>query len=150
MTATTFILVAQAIASGAMCGLIWFVQVVHYPMFVRIAGDASRAYAIEHQRRTTWVVAPLMLVELVTAAMIAMSPPPGIGRGLALFGLVVVLLLWASTALLQAPLHGKLAREGHSNEAVASLVRGNWGRTLLWTVRAVVATWMLHAASIAG
>jgi hypothetical protein len=78
MTSTEVILGAQAIASGAMCGLIWFVQVVHYPLFARVGGDGSKAYAAEHQRRTTLVVGPLMLVEIATAALIALKPS---GRG---------------------------------------------------------------------
>jgi len=65
------ILVAQAVASGAMCGLIWFVQVVHYPLFATITGAGSREHAIENQRRTSPVVIPFMAVELATAVAVA-------------------------------------------------------------------------------
>ncbi|MFM9057608.1 MAG: hypothetical protein ACKOSQ_00510 [Planctomycetaceae bacterium] len=33
---------AQALASAAMCGVIWFVQVVHYPLFARRIGRHDR------------------------------------------------------------------------------------------------------------
>ncbi len=140
------ILMAQAVASGAMCGLIWFVQVVHYPLFAAITGDHSRDFAVEHQRRTTPVVLPFMLVELVSAAAIAVWPPAGVSRGLAAAGLALVVVIWLSTFLLQVPLHGRLAAEGHTGEAVTRLVRGNWIRTIGWTARAVLAAWMLRAA----
>ncbi len=140
------ILVAQAVASAAMCGLIWFVQGVHYPMFAAIAGDRSRDYALENQRRTTPVVVPFMLVELVAAAAIACWPPAGVGRGIALAGLALVAVIWLSTFLVQVPLHARLAGDGHSPAAVAALVRGNWIRTVAWTARAVLAAWMLRVA----
>jgi len=140
------ILAAQALASGAMCGLIWFVQVVHYPLFAASSGHASSAYALENQRRTSWVVVPFMLVEMATAALVALDPPAGIGRGPAVGGVVLILAIWLSTALLQMPLHARLAREGHAATTVASLVRGNWFRTMAWTGRAVLAIWMLRVA----
>lgn len=146
MSLTEAVLVAQAVASGAMCGLIWFVQVVHYPLFAAIGGDRSSDYAHENQRRTTPVVLPFMLVEVVTAMTIAVWPPQGIPPWLAAVGFALVAIIWGSTFLLQVPLHGRLARDGHASDVVAALVRGNWIRTVAWTARAVLAAWMLRAA----
>jgi hypothetical protein len=147
VTATDWILGAQALASGAMCGLIWFVQVVHYPLFGRVVGDAAVPYAHDHQRLTPLVVIPPMLVEGITSLVIAARPPEGIGRAAAWSGLVLVLALWASTGAIQMPLHRRLGQEGHAPAAVRRLVRGNWFRTLLWTARAVLALWMLRVAA---
>jgi hypothetical protein len=147
VTAPDLVLAAQAFASAAMCGLIWFVQVVHYPLFAWVTGSSAQAYAAEHQRRTAVVVIPFMLVEGLTAALVAVNPPPGIPRSAAFAGLVIVLLLWAGTGLVQMPLHGRLGREGHVRGAVAALVRSNWLRTTLWTARGLLAVWMLRAAA---
>jgi hypothetical protein len=147
VTLTELLLAAQAVASAAMCGLIWFVQLVHYPLFARIEGDASRAFADDHQARTGRVVIPFMLVEGVTSAVIAWAPPPGVPRWLALAGLMLAIAIWLSTALVQMPLHARLAREGHAADTVAALVRSNWPRTLLWSLRAALAAWMLAVAA---
>ena len=147
MTPTEFVLAAQAIASAAMCGLIWFVQVVHYPLFARIEGEASGVFAAENQARTGPVVIPFMLVEGFAAAIIAWSPPQGVPRAAAIAGLAAVIAIWLSTACLQMPLHARLSREGHSVDAVAALVRSNWLRTVLWSARAVLAVWMMFAAA---
>jgi len=140
------ILAAQAWASAAMCGLIWFVQLVHYPLFARVGGERSAEHAAENQRRTSWVVVPFMLVEMAAAIAIAIVPPAGIGRGVAVAGVVLVIVIWASTVLVQMPLHARLGPEGHAPEVVAALVRTNWFRTAAWTVRAALAIWMLHVA----
>ncbi len=145
MTTMEIVLAAQALASGVMCGVIWFVQVVHYPLFARVDTDAT-TYAAENQARTGRVVIPPMLVEGATAALVALAPPPGIGRPAALVGLGLVAVLWLSTALVQMPLHHRLGTAGHQPETVEALVRGNWCRTLLWTVRAILALWMLRVA----
>jgi len=146
MTWVDALLVTQAIASGAMCGIIWFVQIVHYPLFGAIPGAGSTDYAREHQRRTPLLVVPLMLVEGLTAALLAAAPPAAIGRPATVAGVALIALIWLSTACVQMPQHARLGRQGHDPAAVATLVRRNWPRTLLWTGRAVLAAWMLYAA----
>lgn len=146
MTATDLVLAAQALASAAMCGLIWFVQIVHYPLFGRVRGAEGRDYSAEHQRRTSLVVIPPMLVEGLTAGILAFKPPSGIPSLAAWAGFAVVLCLWWSTGAVQMPLHIRLGRDGHAPETVAALVRSNWVRTILWSARAVLAIWMLRAA----
>ena len=47
MTPTEIILLLQAVASGAMCGIIWFVQLVHYPLFSWGVRD-EQTYALEN------------------------------------------------------------------------------------------------------
>lgn len=147
MTTTDGVLLVQAIASSAMCGLIWFVQVVHYPLFARVLGAESKDFATAHQERTKFVVIPFMLAEGLTAAAVAWAPPPGVPPSLALAGVALVAGLWLSTACVQMPLHGRLARDGHLPETVTALVRSNWLRTLLWSLRAAVAAWMLRAVA---
>ena len=80
MSVPTALLVAQAVASGMMAGIIWFVQVVHYPLFAAVPG-ADGGYARENQARTARVVLPPMLVEAAAAAWLAVDPPAAVGRG---------------------------------------------------------------------
>ncbi len=146
MTFPETVLAAQALASSAMCGLIWFVQMVHYPLFACTDTTHSPDYPDENQRRTAPVVIPPMLIEAVTAAIIAANPPPAIGRPAALAGLAMVAALWLSTLFVQMPLHARLKHDGHAPATVAALVKSNWARTALWSARALLAIWMLHAA----
>lgn len=145
MTMLEIVLIAQTVASGMMAGIIWFVQVVHYPLFAAVAGPGDADYARANQARTSLVVLPPMLVEATAACWLAAWPPAGIGRGPAVIGLGLVALVWLSTLAVQMPLHARLAREGHAIGVVATLVRSNWPRTLLWTARAILAAWMLTA-----
>lgn len=137
------VLVAHAAATWAMTGLIWFVQIVHYPLFANVGRQEFTAYEAAHARLTTWVVAPLMLAELIAALSIVLSAPQPIPSRERWLGLAMVGALWLSTAAVQVPLHNRLAA-GFDAGAWAALVRSNWIRTLVWSVRALLAArWLL-------
>lgn len=128
--------VIHAAATLMMAGLIWFVQLVHYPMLGRYERftDAHR----EHMRRTTWVVAPLMTAEALSAVMLAVLCWSGPGRGVTLAGLGLLAMVWGSTVFVQVPCHARL-RHGNDEATLRRLVRTNWVRTAGWSARSVVA-----------
>jgi len=151
MDTQTLIPHAHAFATLAMAGLIWFVQINHYPLFAIVAeaGDGGwTRYERAHQSRTTVVVMPLMLAELATAMWLALDRPDGAGAGLAPAGLALLGVLWASTFLVAVPLHRRLAR-GFRAETHRALVLTNWIRTLAWTARGVLALAVLEQAASA-
>jgi hypothetical protein len=84
-----------------------------------------------------------MLVELVAA--VALVLPTGELRGPALAGLALLAVVWLSTALLQVPCHRRLER-GFDGAVVRRLVSTNWIRTLAWTLRAMLALWLVVLA----
>ncbi|MHC4080233.1 MAG: hypothetical protein ACYS15_09345 [Planctomycetota bacterium] len=131
-----------------MTGLIWFVQIVHYPLMRRVGAVDFVAYERHHMQRTTWVVAPLMLLEAVTAVLIAATAPAGVSRVLAWSGLALVAWIWFSTAALQVPCHRRL-QAGFDPATLSRLVATNWGRTAAWSVRSVLALALLGAANAA-
>ena len=136
-------LLAHAAVTWFLVGLIWTVQVVHYPLFAEIGEDRRLGYQAQHMRRITWVVGPTMLAELGLAAALVLRPPPGADPVLAAWGLGLLLVIWLSTALLQGPAHGRLAARSSERDLVL-LVRSNWIRTILWTVRGGLALALLH------
>ena len=79
-----------------------------------------------------------MLIELAMAGWLAFHAP----GWLTLTGAGLLLGIWAATGLLQVPQHRALARR-RSGEVIASLVRTNGIRTLLWMGRGVVAAMLL-------
>ena len=136
------ILVVHAVSTLAMVGVIWFVQIVHYPVVGLVTAPRFAEYEQEHQRRTTWVVAPLMLLEAMTALVLVWSTQLSVAS---LIGLISLVLIWLSTFLIQVPCHTALS--DHFDAAVhRRLVQSNWLRTVLWTLRGGLAVWMLGLA----
>ncbi len=123
----------------ALFGLIWFVQIVHYPLHRLVAPAEFPRYEAEHADRTGYVAAPLMILELGTALALLLPRwrPAFIPARDAWLGAALVALLWLTTFAIQVPLHNRLHR-AHNPAAIARLIRTNWIRTLLWSARSVL------------
>jgi hypothetical protein len=138
-------LVAHAAATWYMTGVIWMVQLVHYPLFARVGEATFTEYQRAHVAGMTPVVLPAMLIELVCAATFAFRPHLIHQPISARVGFALVLALWASTFLVQVPLHDRLLL-GFDAQAHGWLVATNWLRTALWTLRGLLAGDMLLRA----
>ena len=133
MDSASLLPAAHAGATLFMTGVIWFVQVVHYPLFARTGAAGFADYERDHARRTGWVVGPAMMLELLLALALAAR-----GGMAAWAGLALLAVIWLSTALVQVPLHRRL-QGGFDAAAHRRLVRTNWLRTAAWTLRAALA-----------
>ena len=135
-----WLLLLHAVTTLFMVGVIWFVQVVHYPLFSRVGEAQFPEYEHHHARRTGWVVGPPMLVELGTAIATAWC----LGGALAWCGLGLLAVVWTSTGLWQVPAHRRL--EGGFDAAVQRrLVSTNWVRTVAWSARGIIACALIVA-----
>ncbi|MFN8546781.1 MAG: hypothetical protein U0527_02105 [Candidatus Eisenbacteria bacterium] len=127
----------------ALVGLIWTVQLVHYPLFDRVERARFSEFERDHSMRISRIAAPLMLFEAVSGAVLVLVAPTGLesARLWLSVGLALIVLIWLSTFLLQVPRHRELAR-GFDAEAHGALVRSNWIRTVAWTARGALLAWL--------
>ena len=139
----------QVACALAMTGLIWFVQIVHYPLFLEVGDSSFARYETSHVRRTGWVVFVPMLLELI-ASLAALYPglrAPQLARSQAVALACLVVVIWLSTGLVQVPLHDALGR-APSHALMERLVLTNWMRTLAWTARSVILLTSLFRALV--
>lgn len=126
------ILAAHIFCCLFMTGVIWFVQVVHYPLFSIVSEDRLPQYMQKHQQWTSLVVTPIMLVELITGFALLIHSQT--------FDWVIQMIalgvIWASTLFLQIPCHQKLLQK-FDQKVHQRLIWTNWIRTLLWTARSI-------------
>ena len=125
-----------------MVGLIWFVQVVHYPLLARFGAETSTSVAEEHQRRTGYVVALPMAVEGITTLALLVDAPSSVWVGWPWIGAILLAIVLLSTVLLSVPLHARMAR-AHDERTGRRLVLTNWPRTIGWTARGVISAVMV-------
>jgi hypothetical protein len=121
-------------ATWAMAGIIWSVQQVQYPLFMRVEQAQFPRYHEAHVKRIGPIVAPLMLVEAVSGVALLWH---GAQSPLFLVALGFLAVVWVSTFALQVPLHRQLASRWNPRH-VRTLVRTNWVRTWGWSARAVL------------
>lgn len=129
---------AHAVSTLLLTGMIWTVQVVHYPLFTRVGPDGFVAYEASHSVRMAALVAVPWSVQGLTTAGLLLVPPPGVptplvGAAAALAATPVVVTLLASV-----PAHRQLG-DGFDAAVHRRLVRTNWVRTAAWSVHSGVA-----------
>lgn len=125
------LLVIHFAATWALVGLIWTIQVVHYPLLKDVGREGFVAYHERHLVLITWVVGPLMLAEVSSAAFLFY-----LGERSVLFGISLgaLALIWGSTWFCQVPLYHKLT-QGYDAPTIEHLVRANMWRMAGWTLR---------------
>lgn len=118
-------------------GVIWTIQLVHYPLFARVGAEHWAGYHAAHTRLMTYVVLPAMVTELGASGLLALARPPWLSPGLLWAGFACAILTWAVTFFISVPLHDTLSR-GFDLPAISRLVATNWLRTALWTAHALL------------
>jgi hypothetical protein len=126
--------VANLVVAAALAGLIWTIQLVHYPLFALIGAREWPHYEAEHQRRITRLVAPLMLAN-VGLALAVLAEDASASRVL---NASLAIGIFIATGLLLGPMHRRLETHA-STAAIRLLVRANWARTAAWTAQVLVA-----------
>ena len=130
-----------------MVGVIWTIQIVHYPLFDGVGAEAFRAYEQRHMSAMGRLLALPAGSEVALAASVAVARPPGVPLWLTLGAGAVLATIWVMTAGIAVPAH-RLLGEGFDQRVHRRLIRSNWWRTAGWTVRgaAAVAMIALHGA----
>jgi hypothetical protein len=135
------VLVAQLVGSTGMFGVIWVIQLVHYPLMKKVPAGAFGAFEAEHQRRITYVVGPLMALEGLSVLAVFFFRPSCLSFAIVLAGGLVEAIAIGTTAFVSAPMHGRMAASG-SPQLLDRLIATNWIRTAAWTIRAALAITM--------
>lgn len=122
-----------------MTGLIWVIQLVHYPSFSFVKNNLSVEFNQFHQFKITFIVMPVMLIELVCAIAWYIDSSYNV---LLLVNLGLLALIWLSTFLLSVPIHARLTSD-FSQELIDKLIKTNWPRTVLWSIRSLILIYIL-------
>ena len=125
-------LIIHLIATSVMVGVIWVIQLVHYPSFHFIELKQYTTFQRFHMSRISYVVIPAMVTELFTLILIIISMDQI--DTLVLASAILLIFIWLITAVFFSGVHQKLTL-GYDQTVVDKLVKLNWGRTLLWTLR---------------
>ncbi|WP_395729940.1 GDSL-type esterase/lipase family protein [Prosthecobacter sp.] len=129
----TLIFAIHLAATWMLVGLIWVVQILVYPQFLRVDASQFKTYHFAHCFRIGLAVAPLLFMEAATAAWI-------VYRGCDLnfiLSACLIPVIWITTAIFQAPQHTRLLK-GFDACLIRRLILTNWIRTLAWTARGIL------------
>lgn len=120
--------------SAFMTGVIWFVQLVHYPTLTVLNREQFSMYNQMHFKPTTFLTFPFMLLELISGTWLLIDQPPTIIVPHLAINLVFIIIIWLTTMFFQVPLHFRVSKYP-TKKALKKLIKTNWVRTILWTIK---------------
>ena len=91
----------------------------------------------------TPLVGTVMIIELISSILLVVFPPKNVSLTIPIIGVILIFIIWASTAFLQIPQHNALAN-AYELETHNLLVQTNWIRTIAWSMRGFLLLYMLH------
>jgi uncharacterized membrane protein len=127
------VLKTHILSCAFMTGLIWLIQLVHYPAFKYASQNDFLNFHTFHSQRISMIVMPVMVIELLTGALLFWQST----QPIIIINMILLLLIWLSTFFLSVPLHNKLA-QGFCDKTSSQLVLTNWPRTIFWTLRSLL------------
>jgi len=133
----TLLVMLHLASTWTMVGVIWMVQLVHYPLMAHTGPTHSAAYQRLHVQKMSTLVIPVMLTEAVTALGICLMATSSFNH-IAWLGLALLGAIWAVTGLVSVPAHDKLL-SGFEPIAHRRLLLSNLLRSALWSCRGLIA-----------
>ena len=118
------------ISTAIIVGIIWVIQVVHYPSFYFIERDEYVSFQKFHMDKISYIVVPVMLIESISGFILIYNEL----NTVLLISMILLFFIWVLTGIFFVPIHQKLT-SGYQEELVEKLVKINWFRTIFWTLR---------------
>ena len=121
------------LSTSLMVGIIWVIQLLHYPAFNFIKESDYVEFQHFHMQRISFIVVPVMILELFSAFMLVYY----VRSNLLILCLIILLFIWLITFVFFTKMH-QLLLVGYDKIIVDKLVQINWSRTVLWSLRLII------------
>ena len=125
-----------------MTGAIWLAQLSQYPLLVYVGRKNFIRYEHEHIHRISRIAWLIIYIESVTSVILLLIANSQMLLAVFLAGFVLILIIWSATWFVQYPIHRKL-EYGFDQELHRRLVNSNWIRTISWSLRTLLLTYVL-------
>lgn len=132
---TAFFIDIHFLSTAIMVGVIWVIQLIHYPSFHFIKESNYSKFQQFHMNRISIIVIPTMIIEIISGLLIFWS----VFHSNIFFisSLFILISIWAITFIFFTKMHQGLVF-GYNQEIVNKLILINWSRTLLWSLRLII------------
>ena len=121
------------LSTSLMVGIIWVIQLLHYPTFHFIKESDYVEFQHFHMQRISFIVVPLMIMELLSGFMLVYY----FRSNLLILCFIILIVIWLITFVFFTKLHQSLLG-GYDKIIVDKLVQINWSRTVLWSLRLII------------
>ena len=117
-----------------MTGIIWLIQLIHYPSFSFIDKNMYSKFQTFHMNRISFLVGPIMILELLSGFYLLLFFYSE--SNFFVINFILNILILNMTIIVFATIHKKLI-EGFKFSLFAKLISMNWIRTILWSMKSI-------------
>ncbi|AGC78312.1 uncharacterized protein DUF1772 [Nonlabens dokdonensis] len=110
--------------------LIWMVQLIIYPSFLRYESHSLGKWHLTYTGRITVIVAPLMIAQIALASYLLINTASY--HYLEIIALGLIILNWLLTFSIFIPFHEKIDKDPTDRKVQRRLVQSNWMRVVLF------------------
>ena len=139
ITTDSSVFILHLVSTSIMVGVIWIIQLVHYPTFLFIDKQKYMKFQEFHMSRVSYIVMPTMIAELFSGIYILLYNNILMLNTFFLLASFSLFLNWVITALVFVKIHNGLLIK-YEKKIILLLVKLNWLRTILWSLRLVFLT----------
>ena len=129
----------QIVCNSYLVSLVFMTQFITYPTFLNIDKDKFSDYHRKYVNNISFIVAPVMLIELLTLILIAYFSKDF----LIIKSLILLLVIWLTTFFIMIPSHNRISKSFNIKE-IKSLINYNWIRTILWSFKLLVIIFLYY------
>ncbi len=130
------ILFIHACVTFLLTGLIWVIQLVHYPMFQFLGPQTYSRAMTFHQHRISILVVPLMLFELLSGVYLAHTQWASLARFHGI-NIALIVIIWVHTFGIMVPFHKRISIQPNQS-LLQKTLRHHWIRTFAWTIKSML------------
>lgn len=129
----------QLVCNSYLVSLVFMTQFITYPTLLNIDKDKFSDYHRKYVNNISFIVAPVMLIELLTLFLIAYFSKDF----LIIKSLILLLVIWLTTFFIMIPSHNRISKSFNIKE-IKSLINYNWIRTILWSFKLLVIIFLYY------
>jgi len=129
----------QIVCNSYLVSLVFMTQFITYPTFLHIDKDKFSEYHRKYVNNISFIVAPVMIIELLTLSLIAYFS----SEFLIIKSLFLLLVIWLTTLFIMIPSHNRISKSFNIKE-IKSLINYNWIRTILWSFKLLVIIFLYY------
>jgi len=123
-------------------GVIWVLQLNHYPLYAQVGQGEFQAYLVAHNQRILLPIVLPGIIAFASSLLLLWRRPVEAPKWSVWVVIVLNAAILLSTILAQGPAHNALARDGYSEALIQRIITTNWLRTVAWTINGVLLLWM--------
>ena len=108
----------QIVCNSYLVSLVFMTQFITYPTFLNIDKDKFSDYHRKYVNNISFIVAPVMLIELLTLILIAYFSKDF----LIIKSLILLLVIWLTTFFIMIPSHNRISKSFNIKEKISIII----------------------------